>query len=211
MIVKSKELSWLVAVPLFAIMLVVYVNALPASFNTRYENHAFFDSHGEFITRQIREGRTYHHNDHLLYHVLAKAVVQVAPAGHRRPARYRRWSFGPKHFLRGLGHSNALPWGRVARRKSEGGVGLCPPCRRNGRILVLLRYDRHVYSPSALLLALKCLRDQRLIDYGWLGLAISVAFLFRTDAVLLATLGLVAFADVPTPSRAGVYAPLSLP
>jgi hypothetical protein len=43
------------------------------------------------------------------------------------------------------------------------------------------------YIPSlwaatvALLFALKCLRDQNLVDYGWLSLAASVAFLFRTD------------------------------
>ena len=64
-------------------------------------------------------------------------------------------------------------------------------------------YIPHLWAAMvALLLALKCLRDQHLVDYGWLGLAVSVAFLFRTDAALLATLGIVAFADRPTPSRA---------
>ena len=76
---KPKALSWLLAVPLFAVALVVYANSMPASFNTRYENRIFFDSDGEFITRQFRQGSTYTHNDHLLYHVLAKTVVRFAP------------------------------------------------------------------------------------------------------------------------------------
>ena len=35
----------------------MYANALPASFNTRYENSVFLTATGEFITRQFREGR----------------------------------------------------------------------------------------------------------------------------------------------------------
>ena len=62
---KPKTLSWLLAVLLFAVVLVMYANALPASFNTRYENIDFFDSDGEFITRQFRESSIYAHNPHL--------------------------------------------------------------------------------------------------------------------------------------------------
>ena len=40
--VKPTALSWLLAVPLFAIPLIVYGNTLPGSFNTRYENRVFF-------------------------------------------------------------------------------------------------------------------------------------------------------------------------
>src|SRR5215470_20118179 len=85
MIVNLKVLSLLLALPLFAVALVVYMSALPASFNTQYENRIFFDSDGEFIVRQFRQGSSYTHNDHLLYHVLAKTVVDLAPAAGGEP------------------------------------------------------------------------------------------------------------------------------
>ena len=46
-------------------------------------------------------------------------------------------------------------------------------------------------SILALGLALRCLRDQRVVSYAALGAAMGVAFLFRTDAFLLAVLALV--------------------
>ena len=207
MTVKPKALSWLLAVPLFAVALVVYVNALPASFNTRYENRIFFDSDGEFIIRQFRQGSSYTHNDHLLYHVLAKAVVQLAaPAAGGEPDIVGG-HLALSVFLGALGVAMLY----------LGGVWLGGDPRAALTSAVLLggtagywffsstidTYVPHLLAAMvALLLALKCLRDQRLVDYGWLGLAASVAFLFRTDAALLATLGIVAFADRPTPSRA---------
>ena len=45
-------------------------------FNTVAENRRFFDSDGEFIVRQYRQGRTFTHNDHLLYHIAAKFVQE---------------------------------------------------------------------------------------------------------------------------------------
>ena len=57
---------------LFVAMLSVYGYSVPGSFNTVEENRRFFDSDGEFITRQFRQGRTFTHNDHLLYHILGK-------------------------------------------------------------------------------------------------------------------------------------------
>src|SRR5262245_60090804 len=78
--VKSKKLSLLVALPLFAIVLLVYAHSLPESFNTRPENDWFFDSDGFFITDQFKKNSAFTHNDHLLYHVLAKTVVRVVPS-----------------------------------------------------------------------------------------------------------------------------------
>lgn len=49
MSMNSKALWYLLAVPLFATALVVYANAVPASFNKRYENRVFFDSDGELL------------------------------------------------------------------------------------------------------------------------------------------------------------------
>jgi hypothetical protein len=202
---KPKTLSWLLAVPLFAVALVMYANALPASFNTRYD--VFFDSDGEFITRQFREGSIYTHNDHLLYHVLAKEVARFAP-----PAA------GGEPDIVGSHLALSVFFGALGIVTLYlGGLWLSGDPRATLASAVLLSgtagywffsatidtYVPHLWAAMmALLLSLKCLRDQRLVDYAWLGLAAAVAFLFRIDAALLATLGIVAFADRPTPSRA---------
>jgi hypothetical protein len=204
---KPKTLSWLLAVPLFAVALVMYANALPPSFNTRYENRVFFDSDGEFITRQFREGSIYTHNDHLLYHVLAKEVVRLAP-----PAAGGKPDIVGSHlalsvFFGALGivmlYLGGLWLGGDPRATLASAVLLSGTAGYWFFSATIDTYVPHLWAAMvALLLSLKCLRDQRLVDYGWLGLVAAVAFLFRTDAALLATLGIVAFADRPTLSVA---------
>ena len=176
--VKTQSLSWLLAVPLFVILLFAYANSLPASFNTRYANRAFFDSDGEFITRQFRQGRTYTHNDHLLYHVLAKAVVRLAPPAAGGGPDIVGGHLALSVFFGALGIATLY----------LGGVWLGADPRASFASAVLLggtggywffsatidTYIPHLWAAMvALLLALKCLRDQHLVDYGWLGLAVS--------------------------------------
>jgi hypothetical protein len=204
---KPKTLSWLLAVPLFAVALVMYANVLPASFNTRLENRVFFDSDGEFITRLFREGSTYTHSDHLLYHVLAKEVVRLAPPAPSGEPDIVGAHLALSVFFGALGvvtlYLGGLWLGGDPRATLASAVLLSGTA---GYWFFSSTIDTYVpalwAAMVALLLSLKCLRDQRLVDYGWLGLAAAVAFLFRTDAALLATLGIVAFADRPTPSRA---------
>ena len=63
----------------------VYWVSVPTEFNVVRGNRSFFDSDGEFITRQFRQGRTFTHNDHLLYHLAARAFHDGA--AERLPAR----------------------------------------------------------------------------------------------------------------------------
>lgn len=58
----------------------IYANSVPGRFNTVPQNRKYFDSDGEFITRQFRQGKIYTHNDHLLYHILAKTLYKAIPS-----------------------------------------------------------------------------------------------------------------------------------
>lgn len=69
-----------IATALFAVSLVIFNNSIPKRFNLKPENRKYFDSDGEFITRQFREGKTFTHNDHILYHVMGKFLFDHSPA-----------------------------------------------------------------------------------------------------------------------------------
>jgi hypothetical protein len=206
---RSTEatLSWLLAVPLFLAALLVYAYSVPASFNTRYENRAFFDSDGEFITRQYRQGSTFTHNDHLLYHVLAKLAVRAAGIAADGAPDIVGGHLALSVFFGALGIATLYLGGLWLRGDAR--AALAAALLAGGTAgywffsATIDTYVPHLWAAIvALLMALKCLRDQRVADYGWLGLAASLAFLFRTDAALLATLGIVAFADRPPFARA---------
>ena len=62
---------------MFTVLVGVYWISVPHEFNTVRENRRFFDSDGEFITRQFREGETFTHETHLLYHVIGSELYQV--------------------------------------------------------------------------------------------------------------------------------------
>lgn len=73
--IPSNILSHLIiAFVLLIAFTAIYWMSIPASFNTVPENRKYFDSDGEFITRQFRQGKTFTHNDHLLYHILGKSI-----------------------------------------------------------------------------------------------------------------------------------------
>ncbi len=191
----GSTLGRALAVLLFAALAAVYALSVPGAFNTVFRNERFFGSDGEFITRQFREGATYTHNDHLLYHVAATVLADVG--------------------LPGIGDDAVAVHKLLSVLAGAAGVSLLFLFghRYGGRlgpalILALLVAGTSSYwffastidtylpgvfaSILSLGLALRCVRDQRMASYGALGAAMGLAFLLRTDGFLLAPLAGVA-------------------
>jgi hypothetical protein len=188
-----------IALVLFLGMVLVYNNSVPGGFNTVYENRRFFDSDGEFITRQFNQGKTFTHNDHLLYHVLGRLLYDHAdrvPFVARNPVSAHK---ALSVVAGALGITLLFLFGRRITGRSFPAlaaalwIGGC-----SGYWFFSATID--TYLPNlcagilALGLALRCLRDQRLSSYALLGAAMGLAFLLRTDSFLLGSLILVVVA-----------------
>ena len=186
----------------------VYWVSVPTEFNVVRGNRSFFDSDGEFITRQFRQGRTFTHNDHLLYHLAARAFHDGA--AERLPARrdavrvHKLLSVGAGALGLGLlfviGYQWLGHWLALLPALLVGGSA--------GYWFFASTIDTYLpslcASIAALGLALQCVRSQRSANYVWLGVCIGLAFLLRTDAVLLAPLLLVSLgAGRAIPMRLG--------
>jgi hypothetical protein len=190
----------LIAVVLFVTFWFVYFISVPSSFNTEYENRRFFDSDGEFITRQFFLGETNTHNDHLLYHLLARGLhnlTDTPPVEHYDSVSQHRWIsvtagaigiailflFGKRIVGSTAGSLAASLW-----------IGGCA-----GWWFFSATIDTYiphlVVAIAALGYTLLALEHQRLRYYAYLGICTGLAFLLRTDGFLLVFLGVVAFAD----------------
>lgn len=199
-----------IALVLFLGMVLVYNNSVPGRFNTVYDNRRFFDSDGEFITRQFNQGKTFTHNDHLLYHILGRQLYDhadllpfVAPnpvSAHKALSVVAGalgvmllFLFGRRFTGRSLPALAAALW-----------IG-------GSASYWFFAATIDTYLPNlcagilALGLALKGLKDQRVSRYAWLGAAMGLAFLLRTDSFLLASLILVVVAG----SRDRIFARLA--
>ena len=182
----------------FIAALTVFWVAVPDDFNTVYENRKFFDSDGEFITRQFRLGLTFTHNDHLLYHVVARAIhgggdVDDVQAG-VRAHKILSAGFGA------LGVALLYVFGIVLTgRRALALVGALFVAGSASFFFFAATID--TYQPAlacsilALGLAIVALDSGRAVHFAAAGAAAGVAILFRSDAVLLACLGLLAFGD----------------
>jgi hypothetical protein len=177
--------------------MLIYNNSVPGRFNTEYRNRRFFDSDGEFITRQFSQGKTFTHNDHLLYHVLGRLLHDhagripfVAP---NSVSAHKTLSV----VAGALGVTLLFLFARRILGRSFPAlatalwIGGC-----SGYWFFAATIDTYLpnlcASILALGMALKCLRDQRISSYTLLGAAMGLAFLLRTDSFLLASLILVA-------------------
>ncbi len=185
----------IVSTLLFIVTATVYWKSIPHSFNTIYENRRFFDSDGEFIVRQYRQGKTFTHNDHLLYHILGKTVQN---------------SSGPIPSLKGdIVRSHKF----LSVMAGSLGVvlfylmGLTMTSRHTSAVLGSLfvggcagwwffssTIDTYLpcvlASSAALGAAILVIKKPSLQASAALGALVGLAFLLRSDSILLAVLGL---------------------
>ncbi len=203
--------QWLLAGLLFLSLYGVYWSSVPGEFNTVVENRVFFDSDGEFIVRQFRAGKTFTHNDHLLYHVLAKAIYRLGnvPGIGRDPVRIHKFlsvSFGA------LGISALYLFGYFLTRR-HGLALLCALFIGGSAGWWFFSATIDTYIPClfasivALGLAMMALEKQHWIYFALSGLFAGIAFLFRTDSALLFVLGIILITSGRDfPKRAAVMA-----
>jgi Dolichyl-phosphate-mannose-protein mannosyltransferase len=196
---RLRKSDSLIAVVLFSSFWFVYSISIPSSFNTRYENRRFFDSDGEFITRQFFLGETHTHNDHLLYHVIARGLYDMTadpPAQAYDSVPQHRWL---SITAGALGVSILFLFGKQICGSTGGALAaslLIGGCAGWWFFTATIdTYLPHLTAAIASLgYALLALQHQKLRHYTLLGVFIGLAFLFRTDGFLLALLGVVAFA-----------------
>ena len=191
----ERRTAFATAFAVFVAALAIYGVSVPASFNTVYENRRFFDSDGEFITRQYRQGRTFTHNDHLLYHVLGR-VLSEAGSGEPDPVRGHR-ALSVVSGAAGLAIAFLGGWAHLRRV----GPSLAATALLGGTAgywFFSATIDTYVPSVAmglvALGLALSCLREPGVVRHALLGAAGGAAFLLRSDGALLAVLGAVVLA-----------------
>jgi hypothetical protein len=195
---KGKVL--LHAAALFLFFLPVYWLAIPPAFNSVYENRRFFDSDGEFIVRQYRQGKTYTHNDHLLYHVAAGWVQRGSerlPAALHVDALTVHKAFSAAAGALGVAllylFGRCLSAGAGTALAAAAALGGCA-----GWLFFSSTVDTYMPCLAACIAAL----GTALLYPGApsprraaaLGACMGLAFLLRTDSILLAPLGLVVLA-----------------
>jgi len=180
---------------LFLLMIPVYYNSISAHFNTVYGYRCFFDSDGEFILHQFDMNKTFTHNDHLLYHVIARwrythAGLLPNPLKiHKQLSAIAGAAGVALLFAIGLSLTGRILPSLLAALFTGGCAGYW-----------FFAATIDTYQPSLVFCILslgffiKALQRQRLADYAGMGAAMGMAFLFRTDAVLLGTLALIALA-----------------
>ncbi len=182
------------ALVLFSALLIIYWISVPNAFNTVRENRRFFDSDGEFITRQFRQGKTYTHRDHLLYHILGTLLYQSADSIttlSRDPVIVHKILsvfFGAAGitllFLIGLKLNGQIVPSLLAALFVAGSAGYW---------FFSATIDTYIPALCCSILtlgaALLALREDKTMYYIVWGSAMGLAFLFRTDGVLLASSG----------------------
>lgn len=185
-----------IALVLFLGMVLVYNNSVPGRFNTVYDNRRFFDSDGEFITRQFNQGKTFTHNDHLLYHILGRLLYDHSdhiPSVSANPVSAHK---ALSVVAGALGVMLLFLFGRRFTGRSFPALAAALWIGGSASYW-FFSATIDTYLPNlcasilALGLAMKCLRDQRVSSYVWMGTAMGLAFLLRTDSFLLASLILV--------------------
>lgn len=189
-----------IALVLLVGMVLVYNHSVPGRFNTVYENRRFFDSDGEFITRQFNQGKTFTHNDHLLYHILGRQLhdhADLFPFVAPNPVSAHK---ALSVVAGALGVMALFLYGRRFTGRSLPALAAALWIGGSASYWFFAA-TIDTYLPNlcasilALGLALQCLKDQRVSRYAWLGAAMGLAFLLRTDSFLLASLILVAAAS----------------
>jgi len=180
---------------LFIVTATVYWKSIPHSFNTIYENRRFFDSDGEFIVRQYREGKTFTHNDHLLYHILGKAVQQHSGAIPSLNGDIVRSHKALSVLAGGLGVALFYLMGlSMTSRHLPAVLGALFAGGCAGWWFFASTIDTYIpcvlASSAALGAAILVIKKPSLHASAALGALVGLSFLFRTDSVLLAVLGL---------------------
>lgn len=195
-VVSALQVS--VAIAFLACMAVIYWLSIPLDFNLKYEARNFFDSDGEFIIRQYLQGKTFTHNNHILYHFLATKACDALGCG------------GNAHTIAAVHKSLSVAFGvlgvATVLSASWWWLGRFLPALVTALFLggtasywffsaSIDTYVPHVaIALIAVWLSLLALRSDRHWIYIALGLAIGVAFLFRTDGALCGVLAVVAIA-----------------
>ena len=184
---------------LFLMMIPVYYNSISAHFNTVYDNHWFFDSDGEFILNHFILNKTFTHNDHLLYHITARWSYIHAdhlPLGKPTPLKIHKQLSAIAGaagvallFAIGLSLTGRILPSLLAALFTGGCAGYW-----FFAATIETYQSSLVFCILSLGFFIKVLQRQRLADYAGMGAAMGMAFLFRTDAVLLGTLALIALA-----------------
>lgn len=186
---------WVGAFILFVTIFAVYQFSIPDRFNTIYNNRNYFDSDGEFITRQFNQGKTFTHNDHLLYHILGKFIynhaewffkIQPDPVEAHKLLSVFFGALGIGFlYLLGLSLSGS-PLFSLAAALLIGGTA--------GWHFFSATIDTYIpcltISIAALALGLRALREQKTVYFAALGAAMGLAFLMRIDSFLLGVLGI---------------------
>ena len=176
----------------------VYWWSLPLEFNLKYDSRNFFDSDGEFITRQFIAGKTYTHNNHILYHYLGAKICELVGCGKNA------------HFIALVHKSFSVLLGTIGIATvflaSWWWLGRVLPALATALFLggtssywfFSASIDTYIPHLAAALisvwLSLWALRSNARIAYLALGVAIGISFLFRTDGALCGVLAVVAFA-----------------
>ncbi|OVE76028.1 hypothetical protein BVX97_02505 [bacterium E08(2017)] len=178
---------------IFVVMLVVYSISIPGSFNTVSENRKYFDSDGEFITRQFRQGKIFTHNDHLLYHILGKAIYDSSDklqANEDSVTPHKSLSV----YFGALGVTFFYLFGSLITRKPLISI-LCALFSGGtaGYWFFSATIDTYVpclsVSIPVLGLAVLALKGDARNKSIAIGALAGLAFLFRTDSFLLALMG----------------------
>lgn len=183
------------SVVLILVCFAVYQYSVPRSFNTVYENRRFFDSDGEFIARQFNAGSTFTHNDHLLYHVVARTLHNHPHALGLGTNPVRIHMFLSSLFgALAVGLAYAAAFRLTGERLRSCAVALLCAVSA-GWWFFSSTIDTYMpcmfFCLLSLALALGTFTHQSPLAHAGLGAAMGLAFLFRTDSFLLLPLGLV--------------------
>lgn len=174
---------------IFLIAFFIYSFSIPGSFNNIYENRDYFNSDGEFITRQFNKGINLTHQHHILYHVLAKTI----------------YHFG---LPLGLPHNPIFVHKLLSVFFGALGLVFFYKCillftsdRRHSLLFTCLlgvsasywffsaTIDTYIpalaFTIISFFFAIKCFMNDKSVDYILLGISTSIAILFRIDNILL--------------------------
>jgi hypothetical protein len=187
-----------VAVAFLACMATIYWLSIPLEFNLKYEGRKFFDSDGEFITRQYLQAKTFTHNNHILYHFLtAKACYALGCGGNAHTIAAVHKSFSVAFGALGVATVLFASWWWLGRFLPALATALFLGGSASYWFFsaTIDTYVPHVaIALTAVWLSLLALRSDNYRIYIALGLAIGLAFLFRTDGALCGVLAVVAIA-----------------
>jgi len=177
------------AIGLFLLLCAIYWASIPDVFNEIRENRRFFDSDGEFITRQFKQGSVFTHNNHLLYHIFGTLIfgaVQSATWAHKVLSVVAGAAGVTILFLGGC-YWLKRPLPALLAALFIGGCA--------GYWFFAATIDTYVphiaASLAALIVALLCLRTQKPGAYAVLGALMGLAFLLRTDGFLVGATAIV--------------------